>query len=226
MSSTVDFSTLQNLGLAKANTPEVKANQGDLAQGDFLKLMVTQLNNQDPMKPMESGDFLGQIAQFSTVSGIGDLQTSFSEFASSQTNDQALQAANLVGRRVSVPLQSGVLAAGGSIDGELTLPTSSPDVSIQITDQSGQLVKTISMGTQSAGPVPFAWDGKRTDGENAAPGIYNINAQARIDGQNFELDTHVLADVESVTLGGLGKSLQINLNDLGSVPFSDISRIL
>lgn len=225
MANNIDFSALQNLGLAKQSTVEPAENKSDLGQGDFLKLMVTQLNNQDPMKPMESGDFLGQIAQFSTVTGIGDLQTSFSEFASSVSNDQALQAANLVGRRVSVPLQAGALTAGGAIDGELTLPASSPDVSINITDQLGRIVKTIPLGTQSAGPVAFSWDGKRSDGSVAEPGLYNVDAQARIDGQNFELDTQISADVESVTLGGLGKALQLNLSGLGSVPFSNVSRI-
>ncbi len=224
--SEVDFSTLQSLGLAKQNTvADAKKSSNDLAQGDFLKLMVTQLNNQDPMKPMESGDFLGQMAQFSTVSGIGDLQTSFAEFASSVSNDQALQAANLVGRRVSVPLQAGALTAGSSIDGELTLPASSPDVSIKITDTAGQIIRTIPLGTQSAGPVAFSWDGTRSDGTIAPPGVYNVDAQARIDGQNFELDTQISADVESVTLGGLGKPLQLNLSGLGSVPFSNVSRI-
>lgn len=223
--SEVDFNTLQSLGLAKQGSGEAAKKSGDLGQGDFLKLMVTQLNNQDPMKPMESGDFLGQIAQFSTVSGIGDLQTSFAEFASSVSNDQALQAANLVGRRVSVPLQAGVLAAAGSIDGELTLPASSPDVVINISDQAGQLIKTIPLGTQSTGTVPFSWDGTRADGTSAAPGLYNIDARARIDGQNFELDTQISANVESVTLGGLGKPLQLNLSGLGSVPFSNVSRI-
>jgi len=99
-------------------------------------------------------------------------------------------------------------------------------VVVNITDQSGQLIKTMSLGSQAAGPVLFSWDGKLADGSAASPGAYNVNAQARIDGQNFELDTQILADVESVTLGGLGKSLQLNLSGLGSVPFSDISRIL
>lgn len=224
--SEVDFNTLQSLGLAQQSTAtNTSKSNSDLGQGDFLKLMVTQLNNQDPMKPMESGDFLGQIAQFSTVTGIDGLNTSFSEFASSVSNDQALHAANLVGRRVNVPLQAGVLTAGGSIDGELTLPTSSPDVSINITDQAGQIVQTIPLGTQSAGPVAFSWDGKRSDGTVASPGLYNVDAKARIDGQNFELDTQISADVDSVTLGGLGKPLQLNLSGLGSVPFSNVSRI-
>jgi len=224
--SEVDFNTLQSLGLAKQNTTADKnKSDSDLGQGDFLKLMVTQLNNQDPMKPMESGDFLGDIAQFSAVTGIDELNTSFSEFASSLSNDQALQAANLVGRKVSVPLQAGILTAGGTIDGELTLPASSPDVSIKITDSVGQIVRTIPLGTQSAGPVAFSWDGKFEDGTVAPPGLYNVDGQARIDGQNFELDALITADVESVTLGGVGKSLQLNLSGLGSVPFSNVSRI-
>jgi len=225
MSNQVDFSALHSLGLANQSPTVDNSKKSDLGQGDFLKLMVTQLNNQDPMEPMENGDFLGQIAQFSTVNGIGDLQKSFSEFASSISNDQALQAANLVGRQVSVPLPAGVLAEGGSIAGELTLPASSPDVSIRITDQSGQIVKTLPLGSQSAGAVPFTWDGKRADGTVAPPGLYNIDGQARIDGQNFELDAQIAANVESVTLGGLGKPLQLNLTGLGSVPFSSVSRI-
>lgn len=222
----VDLSTLQSLGLVNQNSSNAAKDGNDLAQDDFLKLMVTQLTHQDPMKPMENGDFLGQMAQFSTVSGIGDLQQSFSEFASSISNDQALQAANLVGRWVSAPLNTGVLKPGGNLEGEITLPASSADVSINITDGNGQLIKTLSLGSQAAGPVSFAWDGKLADGSNAPAGLYNIEAQARIDGQNFELDTNVLAEVESVTLGGLGRALQLNLSGLGSVPFTDVSRIL
>ncbi|MBV1952208.1 MAG: flagellar hook assembly protein FlgD [Cycloclasticus sp.] len=223
----VDVSVLQNLGLSNpAQTSSTSNETGDLGQGDFLELMVAQLNNQDPMEPMDNGEFLGQIAQFSAVEGIGDLQTSFADFASSLSNDQALQAANLIGRQVTVPLQAGLLNSGGSIEGELTLPASSPDVSINITDQSGQLIKTLSLGSQAAGPVPFSWDGKRTDGSLADPGVYNIESLARIDGQNFELDTQLQATVESVTLGGLGKGLQLNLSGLGDVAFSNVSRIL
>ncbi len=223
--SEIDFNTLQGLGLAKQTQTDKAKKDGDLGQADFLELMVTQLKNQDPLDPMDSDAFLGQIAQFSTVSGIGDLQTSFSEFASSVANDQALQASNLVGRRVIVPLQNGVLNEGGAIEGEVTLPASSPDVSINISNQNGELIKTISLGTQAAGPVPFKWDGSLNNGGIAPAGQYNVDAIARIDGQNFELDTQLLVDVESVTLGGPGRGLQLNLAGLGSVDFSNVSRI-
>jgi len=221
----VDFSRIQSLGLAQQDKVKDTGKESDLAQGDFLKLMVTQLNNQDPLEPMDNGDFLGQIAQFSTVTGIEGLQTSFSDFASSLSSDQALQGAGLIGRSVFAPLSDGLLTEGGSISGELTLPTSSGDVSVKITDSSGQLIKTISLGTQAAGSVPFNWDGTLENGELAPAGSYSINAQALIDGQNFELDTNLLAEVDSVTLASAGKGLQLNLKGLGSVSFSDVSRI-
>jgi flagellar basal-body rod modification protein FlgD len=221
----VDFNALQNLGLTQQEKINTAKKEGDLGQGDFLKLMVTQLNNQDPLEPMDNGAFLGQIAQFSTVTGLEDLQTSFSDFASSLSSDQALQASSLIGRSVYAPLNEGVLSEVGTIDGELTLPASSGDVSVRITDASGQLIKTISLGTQAAGPVLFGWDGMLENGQRAPAGTYVVNAQARIDGQNFELDTNLLAEVDSVTLASAGKGLQLNLSGLGSVSFSDVSRI-
>ncbi|PCI19810.1 MAG: flagellar hook capping protein [Piscirickettsiaceae bacterium] len=219
----VDLNTLQSLGLA--NQTQTKKSSSDLGQGDFLKLMVTQLENQDPLDPQDSGEFLGQIAQFSTVTGIQGLQASFSDFASSIANDQALQAANVVGRKVIVPLQAGILTEGGKIEGELSLPASSPDVSIKITDQSGQLIKTINLGSQAAGPVSFVWNGLKEDGSVAPAGNYSVDAEARIDGQNFDLDTQLVADVESVTLGGVGGGLKLNLVGLGSVDFSSVTKI-
>jgi len=221
----VDFSRIQSLGLAQQEQVKDTSKESDMGQGDFLKLMVTQLNNQDPLEPMDNGEFLGQIAQFSTVTGIEGLQSSFEDFASSLSSDQALQGASLIGRSVFAPLSGGLLTEGGSIDGELALPTSSGDVSIKITDSSGQLVKSISLGTQAAGPVPFSWDGTKENGELAPAGSYSVSAQALIDGQNFELDTNLLAEVESVTLASAGKGLQLNLSGLGSVSFSDVSRI-
>ena len=221
--SEVDLNTLQSLGLT--SPPQTDKSSSDLGQGDFLKLMVVQLENQDPLDPQDSGAFLGQIAQFSTVTGIQDLQASFSDFASSIANDQALQAANLIGRKVIVPLQSGTLNDGGTIQGELSLPASSPDVSIKISDQSGQLIQTINLGSQVAGPVPFVWDGLDSGGNPAPAGKYSVDAQARIDGQNFDLDTQLVAEVESVTLGGLGRGLQLNLVNQGNVDFSNVTRI-
>ena len=105
MSATVDQAKLESLGLAQKKP---RVDKKEMGQEDFLKLMTTQLQNQDPMKPMENGDFLAQIAQFSTVDGIGKLQESFEALSGSLHSNQALQASGLIGRNVMVPSNAGV----------------------------------------------------------------------------------------------------------------------
>ena len=114
------------------NTSTSNQDDGALATEDFLALMTTQLQNQDPLKPLESGDFLGQIASFSTVSGIGELNDSFEGFAQSMQSDQALRGSALVGRSVLVPSSLGNLTAGESITGQINVADPVPDLKVQI----------------------------------------------------------------------------------------------
>ena len=111
----LDLSALQ---LPSSNSSSKK----ELGQTDFLHLMLTQLKNQDPFKPLDSSEFLGQLAQFGTVSGLAQLQTSFDGLASSLTSDQALQASGLVGRSALVPGAEALLA-NGKLSGAVDLPS-------------------------------------------------------------------------------------------------------
>jgi flagellar basal-body rod modification protein FlgD len=223
-SSAID--TYKSLGLATTDTTTTQKKQ-NLGQEQFLKLLTTQLTHQDPLKPMENGEFLGQMAQFSTVSGIQDLQSSFKDFANSISSDQALQAASLVGRYVSAPSKQALLSAGGSVSGDFELPSSSSSVSIKIMDpQTGQSIRDIDLDSQASGTVPFAWDGLDNNGELVNPGIYSIAAQALIDGNNTALPTNIKSQVKSVTMGNSGNGLQVNLNGLGAVKFNEIKQIL
>lgn len=218
--------SFKSLGLATVDKPVEKKSQS-LQQEQFLKLLTTQLTHQDPMKPMENGEFLGQMAQFSTVSGIQDLQASFKDFANSISSDQALQAASLVGRYVSAPGQQALLPAGGSVSGDFELPSSSPNVSLKIINpQSGETVRTMALGPQSSGTMPFVWDGLDDDGLMANPGVYAIQAEATIDGNNTALATNINSLVKSVTMGSANGGLQVNLAGLDSVKFNQIKQIL
>ena len=214
---------LNQLGLSRNETIKPR---NELGQTEFLKLMTTQLNNQDPFKPMESGEFLGQIAQFSTVTGIQDLQSSFSDFAASVSSEQALQAANLVGRTVLVSGSEGLLAAGGELEGELTVPQNASSVSVDILDSNGELVRQIDLGSQLSGQLAFSWDGVTSDGHFADPGAYQVRANAVVGGSSIALESQVRSVVESVTLGRGGSPLIINTAALGAVSFSDVYQIL
>ncbi len=219
----VSLDTLKELGLIQ-NSPAKPRNQ--LGQEEFLKLMTTQMTNQDPRKPMESGDFLAQIAQFSTVSGIKELQESFAQFADSVRSDQGLQAANLVGRSVLASADEGLLAAGGGLEGAVHVSGRASNVTIDVLDSNGQLVKRIEMGPQPEGKVAFSWDGSTLDGGYADPGTYKIQANAVIDGTNTGLASLIRSHVESVTLGRGGSGITLNVAGAGPVSFSEVQEIL
>ncbi len=215
----VDLRTLQDL------TAKQASKEKSLGQEDFLKLMTTQLQNQDPMKPMENGDFLAQIAQFSTVEGIGDLNKNFSSLSASLVSNQALQATNLVGRQVLAPTGVAALKAGSGIRGSVELPTASGDVVVTVRDQSGQVVRRLDLGSQAAGSTSFQWDGLRDDGQYASPGNYFLSAESSVDGQFQSVDTLLVSDVRSVTLSNSG-GLLLDLDGIGSLDFSEVRQIL
>ena len=136
------------IGLARQKT---ESKRNDLGLDDFFKLMITQLKNQDPMKPLENGEFLSQIAQFGTVSGIDRLNKTFDDLAASLTSGQALQAGSLIGREVLVPGGVAALAPGQPVRGVVQLDASAADVVLHIYNPSGALVRDLSLGGHPAG---------------------------------------------------------------------------
>lgn len=216
-SNAIDFRSVQEL-----NT---RATDKELGQEDFLRLMNAQLQNQDPMSPLENNEFMNQIAQFTMVEGIGDLNKSFSDLSSSLVSNQALQASNLVGRSVLAPTGVATLPAGGSVQGKLELPEAGNEVTVKVFDNAGQVVRSLSLGAQPAGPVDFQWDGLKDDGSFAEPGNYFVSAEASINGQNEAVETLVASEVQSVTLSDSG-GLLLDLAGLGTIDFKDVREIL
>jgi flagellar basal-body rod modification protein FlgD len=217
VSAVADF---ENLGLTRLQ----EQARSDLGQEDFLRLMVTQLENQDPFEPMESGDFLGQIAQFGTVEGLATLNGSFESLANSLVSNQALQAASLVGRSVLVDSSEGFLEDGGTLGGAAELVRPATNVTIQITDSAGVLVREIDLGAQNAGLVSFQWGGETSSGAPAPPGRYRMTAQVVEQGRQSDgVNVFVNAQVDSVSFGPRG--LNINLRGLGEIPFGAVKQI-
>ena len=223
MNSIQDTAIYEELGLSR--TAQSGARKTELGQEDFLKLMTTQLKNQDPMKPMENGEFMGQLAQFGTVSGIEEVRTELQNLSGSLVSNQSLQAAAVLGRQVLIPGSQGVLEADGAIDGAVDLPNAITNLNIGIYDLSGQLIRNVSLGNQSPGMVAFNWDGLATDGSAAPPGRYELRAEAISGGSNEAYDVMLADTVRSVSLPAAGKPLTLELTRLGNVSFSDIRQI-
>jgi flagellar basal-body rod modification protein FlgD len=215
--------TLKDLGLNQTDT--TAQNNTQLGQNEFLKLMITQLNNQDPFKPMQNGEFIAQMAQFSSVTGLAQLQQSFDKLATSLQSNQALQASSLVGRSVLADSAVGTLPQGGAMTGGIDLPASSGNVTLNIQDASGQIVRHLELGTQAAGDVYFSWDGTTDGGTAAQPGRYYLSAEAQIDGNNVALNTLVATSVASVTLGQGGQGMTLNLSDGSTVDLASVRKI-
>ncbi|MEW7984249.1 MAG: flagellar hook assembly protein FlgD [Candidatus Thiodiazotropha sp.] len=217
------YDLYEDIGLTN-NSIKQEKEQGQLGLEDFMQLLVTELTHQDPFKPMENSEMATQVSQFATVSGIDDLNNSFNELRSALTSDQALQAANLVGRDVLVESSVGALANGEPLQGSVVLPSSAGNVRVLISDRSGALVRELQLGTHEAGQVAFSWDGYDDGGDYVGDGLYQISAIANVDDAEMAPSTLVSAEVESVNLGGPG-GVQLNLGGLGQISMNDVAQI-
>jgi flagellar basal-body rod modification protein FlgD len=193
---------------------------------NFLTLMLAQLKNQDPTSPVDSNQFLNQLASLSTVQGITQLNTSFGALSTSLVSSQALQASSLLGHQALVSSKTANLTANGSVSGAVDVPQTTSQAVVNISDSSGTLVRQINLGAQSTGLANFSWDGKLQDGSQAAAGQYTLSAQfAGATSGATAASTYVNGVVQSVTMGAGQTGLTLNVSGLGSVPFSGVKQI-
>jgi flagellar basal-body rod modification protein FlgD len=222
---TVDFNTIKGLGLSSPQATR-ESGKNQLKQDDFMTLLITQLKHQDPLKPQDSAEFLSQMAQFSTVNGLQELQKTVTGLAESTRTQQSITAGSLVGRSALVASGQAWLPPGGAVRGELVLPQSATGVTLEISDARGKAIKTLELGEQAAGTAPFTWNGQLEDGQTPAnPGLYRIKATGSVGGQSTALETRVASTVDSVSLQGL-RGLQVNLAGLGSHSLQDMHALL
>ena len=222
----IDSSSSLINSTAANNATTNKAND-ELTQSDFVELLVAQVKNQDPTKPMDPSEFMNQLTQSSMVNGINDLQKSFDSLATKLTSDQSLQAAGLVGKSVILPGGQGLLTSGGSINGQLNLERQASDVNINIFNTQGELVKTLPLGGHSAGELQFKWDGFSDGGTVVPEGHYLITAEALIDGDQQALEVSLETRIDSINLNqnGTQAGTLLNLASGQTVTLDEIQQI-
>lgn len=197
----------------------------DLGQKEFLKLMIAQAKNLDPTEPKTNGDFIGQLAQFSTNDGITKMQESIQQLASSLQSNQALQASSLVGRKVLVNNDSLTLGAEGDSKAAAFLPAPVDNLTASIYSESGELIRKVPLGQQKIGLFNFTWDGLNQKGDRMPAGNYKIQVNGVYQGQEVALKTMTTANVDSISIGQNGEGIRLNIAGIGAVPLSEVREI-
>lgn len=196
----------------------------ELGKDAFMELMLAQMKNQDPLKPQENGDFVAQLAQFSSLEEMQNLSGTVDDVAGQFRSSQALQASAMVGKSVLAPSNVGILGNDGSMTGTIDVPASTGGLRLSVMNKSGELVRQIDMGSSEPGVVSFEWDGKDGNGNSLPPGPYMIKAEGSYPSGTEQLGTMVSANVDSVSLGQ-GGSITLNLAGMGSLPLSEVKQI-
>lgn len=200
-----------------------KASTAADTQDRFLKLLVTQMKNQDPLNPMDNAEVTSQMAQLSTVTGIDKLNVTLQALSDSMAPSQALQAAAMIGHGVLVPGE-GVDLFNGSAYGGVELEESVNKLDISIYDQAGALVRNFSLGAQVAGLVNWQWDGRDNSGTSVADGSYTFAVDAVQAGREVDATALQFGMVHSVTQGKQGVALGVGKMD--NIALSQVRQIL
>ena len=196
-----------------------------LGQEEFMRLLVTQLENQDPTKPMDNFEFISQIAQFGMVSGIQESQQALNTMTESLFSNRVLQATELVGRRVLAGSDTAVLTEGEQIRGVVELPEAASSVAVSVVDAAGQLVRTLQFGP-GEGRLEFSWDGLDSEGEPVPGGLYGLVGHAVVEGVEQSARVLSAAKVSSISVGASGTDIDLHLENGNTVPVSSIQEFL
>jgi flagellar basal-body rod modification protein FlgD len=202
---------------AAAASNAVPANM-QINETDFLQLISTQLQNQDPLQPTDPSQFLGQLEGLSEVSSLQSMQ-------SAMAGSQLANSASLLGQSILAPGTSAALASGGSIAGAVNAPNGATSLTVSISDSKGVPVTSFQVTPAASGMTGFSWNGTNGAGTAAPAGQYTISVNATVNGASQAVAPMVVSQVQSVTLDPTTQQLDLNTTS-GTVPFSSVVTIL
>lgn len=204
-------STFSPGATASANTAPTPAE----SQDRFLKLLVSQMKNQDPLNPMDNAQVTSQMAQIQTVSGIETLNSSVKALTGQFTQMQALQGISLVGHNVTVP-GSRLNVVDGVGSGSYALDTQAASVKLEVLNSAGLVVDTVELGGRSAGPQNFSVPVDASSDSRLSFRIAASNGTAAVGSATFAQD-------KVVAVSSMNGSLQLELQNLGIVNYANVT---
>ncbi|HSH48493.1 MAG TPA: flagellar hook assembly protein FlgD [Halomonas sp.] len=207
-------------------------SQSDELRDNFMTMLVAQLQNQDPLDPMDNNEMTSQLAQINAVSGIEDLNATLKGIGTQIDAGQALEAAGLIGQGVMVPGDR--VLVGSDDEGRVSttpfgieLDAPADNVTVTISDAGGQVVRRYDIGPVEAGVSSFQWPGDTSGGENAPDGAYRVSVEAVQGDRTLSAETLNYAMVNAITPADQDGGFLLDLGGVqGQVGLADIRQIL
>jgi flagellar basal-body rod modification protein FlgD len=195
----------------------------NITPADFLQLITTQMQDQNPLQPSDPTQFLTQLEQMSQVSSMQSMQNSLSSLQTSLQSQQMANGTALIGQTVLAPTTTATLdTSGGTINGALQTPSGATSMTVTIKDSGGALINTLQVKVPSNGGLAnFSWNGTNTAGTAAPAGQYSISASAGNGSENITVTPLIQTKVQSVTVDSSTQGLDVNTEN-GTVPLSSI----
>lgn len=222
---TIDSNSyLSNLSIDKKNTAATEQKTSD--KDMFMRLMLAQLENQNPLQPQDGAEFLSQLAQFTQVEGISKLNTSVQDIASLYRSTQTLQATALVGRNVQVDGTIGHFDGTNAVTGVIGEGQAASNVVMTVKDTKGAIVGSYNLGDISSNETDFTWNGTDSTGKTVQPGKYTVSIEGLINNKRTALNTAMNIRVNSVSITDNNGGMKLNLANGTSVDATTINQIL
>ena len=198
----------------------------NISPSDFLTLITTQLQDQNPLQPTDPTQFLSQLEQMSEVSSMQNMETSLGSLQTSLASTQMANGAAMIGQTVLAPSTTATLdSSGGTVTGAVQAASGAKSVTVTITNAAGVAVNTLTLTPSSSGLTNFTWNGTNSAGSAMPAGQYSIAASSTDGTSTTQLSPLVASKVQSVTVDSSTSALDVTTEN-GTVPLSSIVSVL
>jgi flagellar basal-body rod modification protein FlgD len=226
MAETVTSSSLlKNVTRYEDVKEAAKKTKEEMGKQEFLTLFTAQLQNQNPLEPVKNEAFVAQLAQFSQLEALTNMQGSLDKFVSSMSGERMLNSASLIGKKVSVTDTPTQLNTGGDISGNIDLPMGASGVQVSVLDAQGRLVQELTAGPQMPGSMPLVWDGNTAANKPAPPGLYRLSATAVVNGQTSNVPVNTLSTVRAIATNPADGSVSVEVDGGKTLLLTDVKRV-